>query len=145
MSEDLGKELPDDLFHLLHDADPSEQHGKAIVVSTIDPTGFAHPALLSYREVGARDRSTLRVVTFEGSTTTTNMRSNNKLTLIFIDEIMTYYVKGTTNEIPPERVGSSAHFATMDVAIHQILKDAPGASEEGAFITSGVRFNENRA
>ena len=144
MSTDIGKELPGHLFHLLWDADPAEQHGKAIVISTVDDGGWAHPALLSYREVGARDRSTLRVVTFNGSTTTNNLRQNAKLTVIFIDEKMTYYVKGTAKEIPAARAGSSAHFATMDVAIHQILEDTPGAGEEGAFITSGVTFNENR-
>ena len=144
MSEDIGSELPDRLFHLLWDADPAEQHGKAIIISTVDRDGWAHPALLSYREVGARDRSTLRVVTFDGTTTTANIRENAKITLIFIDEKMTYYVKGTAKEIPAARAGSSTHFATMDVAIHQILEDAPGAGEEGAFITSGVTFNENR-
>jgi hypothetical protein len=144
MSEDIGNSLPDDLHHLLWEADPAEQHGKAIIITTVDAGGWAHPALLSYREVGARDRTTLRVVTFAGSTTTKNMRTNGKLTMMFIDERMTYYVKGTAKEVPAERTGASPHFATMDVAIHQILKDGPGAGEEGAFITSGVRFNESR-
>ena len=144
MSDDLGNELPDDLFHLLYEAEPDVMHGKAIVIITVDSNGFGHPALLSYREVGARDRSTMRVVTFNGTTTTNNMRANGKLTALFIDERMTYYVKGTATEIPAHRIGASPNFVTMDVAITQVLRDMPGEGEEESFLTSGVTFRDTR-
>ena len=70
MSRALGNELPDDLFHALWSEDAGRQTGKVIVVSTVDAEGWAHPALLSYREVGARDRTSLRVVTYAESRTT---------------------------------------------------------------------------
>ena len=144
MSEDLGNELPDDLFHVLYEAEPEEMHGKAIVIVTVDSAGWGHPALLSYREVGARDRSTLLVVTFNGSTTTRNMRANGKLTVLFIDERMTYYVKGAAAEIPAHRIGASPNFATMSVAVTQVLRDMPGEGEEESFLTSGVTFRDTR-
>jgi len=140
MSIDLGKQLPDDLFHELSDVDPSDQGGKAIPILSVDADGWAHPALLSYGEVGARDRSTLRVITFEGTKTTENLRRNGLLTLLFIDETQTYYVKGKTKEIPAARVGGGPGHAYMDMAIAHVLSDAPGAGEEGAQITSGIMF-----
>ena len=140
MSEDIGTELPDDLFETLYMVDPSEQDGTAVVVTTVDPEGWSHPALLSYREVAARDRKTIRVVTFNGTRTTTNMRENSKLTLIFIDPTMVYYVKGTAKEIPAARAGHSNNFATMDISITRVLADFPGEGEEAARITSGITF-----
>lgn len=140
MSIDLGKQLPDDLFHELSEVDPSEQGGKVIPICSIDADGYAHPALLSYGEVGARDRSTLRVITFEGTKTTENLRGNGMLTLLFIDDTMTYYVKGKAKEIPAARAGGGPGHAYMDLAIAHVLSDAPGAGEEGAQITSGIMF-----
>jgi hypothetical protein len=140
MSEDLGNQLPQDLFDTLYIADPKAQGGTAIVVSTVDAEGWSHPALLSFREVGARDRETIRVVTFNGTGTTTNMRENGKLTLIFIDPTMVYYVKGTAKEIPAAQAGHSNNFATMDVSITSVLADFPGEGEESARITSGITF-----
>ena len=140
MSVDIGNQLPDDLFHALWSETLDEQAGKAIVISTIDAEGWSHPALLSYREVGARDRGTLRVVTHEGSSTTANMRANGKLTLAFVDERMTYYVKGTAKEVPRHRIGAPAHYATMDVSIREILRDFVGSDEAGTLLTSGITF-----
>ena len=141
MSRVLGNELPDDLFHALGTEDAGQPTGKVVLVSTVDAEGWAHPALLSYREVSARDRSTLRVVMYAESRTTTNMRTNGKLTLIFIDERMTYYVKGTAKEVPSRRTGTPPQFATMDVAVHEVLADSAGADEGGAAIATGITFH----
>ena len=102
-------------------------------------------ALISFREVGARDRKTVRVVTFDGTRTTTNLRENGKLTLIFIDQKMVYYVKGTVKEIPAARAGHSPNFATMDMTVTQVLADFPGEGEEAARITSGITFTLPRS
>jgi hypothetical protein len=141
VSKEIGNRLPDALYATLYAARNAEQSGRAIVISTVDRHGWAHPALLSYREVSAADPATLQVVTFEGTRTAANMRSNGKLTLIFVDERMTYYVKGTATEIPSKQ---GASFATMTVVVEQVLKDAPGAGEKGANITSGITFEETR-
>lgn len=140
MSDDVGKELPDDLFDALWSEDVSAERGRAILILTADADGWPHPALLSFREVGARDRETIRVVTYAGSTTTRNMRENGVITLAFVDERMTYYVKARTKEVPAHLAGASPHFAVMDAKITHILRDAPGADEEGAYVTSGVTF-----
>ena len=139
MSIELGNELPDDLYGALSAGAAGAASGTAIVVSTIDAEGWAHPALLSAGEVTARDRHTLRTVTYADSRTTANMRANGKVTLIFVDERMTYYVKGTAVETPSPS-GTSADCATMDVTVHQVLADSAGPGEGGARITSGITF-----
>ncbi len=144
MSKDFGRELPDDLFNILWHEDPTLEQGKAIVLMTVDEEGRPHPALLSYREVGARDRSTLRVVTHSSSHTTANMRRNGIVTLVFVDERMVYYVKGDAKEIPAARSGTSHHYATMDIAIRHVLQDFVGSDEAGAHITSGITFHSPR-
>ena len=143
MSKELGNELPDDLYDALRIEGASERSGTAIVVSTVDDGGWAHPALLSYAEVTARGRSTLRTVTYADSHTTANMRANGKITLIFVDDRMTYYVKGTATEVP-SGTGTPAQLATMDVKVHSVLADSAGPDEGGATITSGITFG-NRA
>ena len=143
MSTELGNELPDDLYRALSGGAAGVASGTAIVVSTVDAEGWAHPALLSAGEVTARDRRTLRTVTYADSRTTANMRANGKVTLIFVDERMTYYVKGTAAEAS-SHAGTPAGFATMDVTVHQVLADSAGPGEGGATITSGITF-ANRA
>lgn len=145
MSEDIGNQLPDDLFDVLWNEDVAAERGRAILIVTAGANGWPHPALLSFREVGARDRNTVRVVTYDGSTTTKNMRGNAKITLVFVDERMTYYVKGAAKEVPARFTGASPQFATMDVAITQILRDFAGEDERGARITSGITFHDPRA
>ncbi len=140
MSREVGPQLPDDLYRILADEPPETQRGRAIVLLTVDPSGYAHPALLSYREVGARSRETLRVVVYAGSNTTTNLRANALATVLFVDERFVYYVKGKAQEIPAHCTGADAHFATFDVAITSALADAPRADEAGAHLTSGITF-----
>ena len=143
MSTELGNELPDDLYRALSAEAVGTASGTAIVVSTIDGEGWAHPALLSSGEVTARDRHTLRTVTYADSRTTANMRANGKVTLIFVDERMTYYVKGMAAE-GPSRPDTPTGFATMDVTVHRVFADSAGPGEGGATITSGITF-ANRA
>ena len=140
MSTDIGTQLPDNLFDQLSNANPPEQSCKAIPICTVDGDGWAHPALLSYGEVEVKNRSTLRVVTFNGTKTTANLRMNGRLTILFVDDTMTYYVKGTAHEVPGPQADEGLGYAYMDVMIAHILSDAPGAGEEGAIITSGIIF-----
>jgi hypothetical protein len=141
MSDKIGNEMPDDLFDVLWNENVTDERGRAILITTADSGGWPHPALLSFREVGARDKNTVRLITYNGSTTTTNMRDNGKVTIAFVDERMSYYVKGLATEIPSHLTGADPHFATMDIKITQILRDYTGEDEAGAYITSGITFH----
>ena len=144
MSRELGGDLPDDLYDALRDGGAGTASGTAIVVLTVDPDGWAHPALLSFGEVTARDRGTIRTTTYAESRTTGNMRANGRVTLVFVDDRMTYYVKGAAAEVPSERAGRPAQLVTMDVKVRTVLSDSAGPEEGGAAITSGITF-DNRA
>ncbi len=140
MSTDLGSQLPQPLVDALRDDDVTLERGRAILVVTSDDNGRPHPALLSYREVGVEDESSLRVVTYEGTSTTKNLRARRNVTLVFVDERFSYYVKGTASDAP---LGTSedTSLAYFDVTVEQVLEDAPGADEGGAYITSGIEFH----
>lgn len=140
MSREVGPQLPDDLHRILADEPPETQRGRAVVLVSVDPAGYAHPALLSYREVGARSRESVRLVVYAGSNTTANLRASGLVTLLFVDERFVYYVKGKATEIPAHRTGADARFATFDVAVTSVLADAPRADEAGAHLTSGITF-----
>ena len=76
MSDDLGNNLPDDLYDTLLNEDVTISPGKAILINTSDTDGWPHPALLSYREVWATGRNTIRIQTYNGTNATRNLHSN---------------------------------------------------------------------
>ena len=141
MSDDLGNNLPDDLYDTLLNEDVTISPGKAILINTSDTDGWPHPALLSYREVWATGRNTIRIQTYNGTNTTRNLRSNGIITLIFIDSSMTYYVKGSAKEITSPSSSKANHLSVMDISITQILKDFTSEDEAGAYITTGITFH----
>ena len=140
MAEPVGAQLPEDLFAALRGGAGEGQRGTAIVLATVDAEGWAHPALLSYSEVTARDPKTVRLVTYGGSRTTANMRENSKATLIFVEPRMVYYVKGTAREVKPTQTDDSP-YVTTELEVHQVLADSTGAQEAAAVITSGITFS----
>tara|TARA_A100001037_G_scaffold56602_1_gene48869 strand:+ start:21429 stop:21881 length:453 start_codon:yes stop_codon:yes gene_type:complete len=141
MSDDLGNNLPDDLYDTLLNEDVTISPGKAILINTSDTDGWPHPALLSYREVWATGRNTIRIQTYNGTNTTRNLQSNGIITLIFIDSSMTYYVKGSAKEITSPSSSKANHLSVMDISITQILKDFTSEDEAGAYITTGITFH----
>lgn len=140
MSKLVGNELPADLYDLLKGNDLPAKTDKTILIVTIDSQGWAHPAMLSYAEVVAKDRKNIRLGTYRDSTTTNNIRRNAKLTVVIVDRNITYYVKGTAREIRPSLEGFP-YIAAINMAVDQVLEDK--ASEEfepGAYISSGITF-----
>lgn len=140
MSTDLGNQIPHPLMDALSEEDVTVERGRAILVMTSDESGRAHPALLSYREVGVKSDSRLRVVVYDGTSTTKNLRARQNITLAFVDERFSYYVKGTATAASLNATGD-ARLAYFDVVVEQVLEDAPGADEGGAYITSGIEFH----
>ncbi len=141
MSRLVGKELPEELYVALQGNRPAAQSGKAIAIATVDPHNFAHPALLDYTGVVAKDPANIRLAVDSNSRTAGNIRQNSRLTIIVIDQDMAYYIKGITREIrsslecSPSQVG-------INMGIEEILEDTPTPSERelGVRITSGVTF-----
>ena len=74
MSQLLGKELTPALFERLGGAQIETHEGKIIPIFTLDEAGWAHPALLSYYEIVAKDPTMLDTAVWKDSSTAKNMR-----------------------------------------------------------------------
>ena len=135
MSQLLGKELTDEMYHRLKGDAVASKTGKAIVIVTVDESGWAHPAMLSYHEVVAKDRSRVDLAVGKTSTTAKNLRRTGKITLLITDSDVNYYVKGSAREIRDSMEGV-AFMSLFRVAVEHLLEDL----EPDAVITSGVTF-----
>lgn len=136
MSQLLGKELTLELLNRLKGEDIASKMGKAIVIVTVDDQGWAHPAMLSYYEVVAKDRSRIDLAIGKASTTARNLKRTGKITLLITDSGMNYYLKGNVREIR-ESMEGVPFMSLFHVEMDQLLED----QEPDAAITSGVTFN----
>ena len=146
MSTRVGEALPDDLFEALNGSDLRGVADRVVVVSTVDDRGIPHPALLSYFEVVAVDRRTIRLATYAESRTTRHARRDGKLTLMFVDAEFVYYVKGAARVLA-ESMRATPYNAMLELEVLEVLRDAPDpVREPGAHIASGIRYvNPQRA
>ena len=146
MSTLVGDRLPDDLFDALSGRDLAGVAERVVVVNTVDERGYPHAALLSYFEVVALDRRTIRLATYADSRTTGNARREGKLTLVLVDSEFVYYVKGAVRQLDAA-MRVTPYNAKLDLQVLEVLRDAPDpVREPGAHIASGIRyFNPGRA
>src|SRR3989338_2978708 len=99
MSQLLGRQLTEELFERLKGENVASKLGKAIVIVTVDENGWAHPAMLSYYEVVAKDRSRIDLAIGKTSTTGKNLRRTGKITLLVTDSGINYCLKGNAREL----------------------------------------------
>jgi len=134
-----GRELTDDLLRRLGGQFIDAYKDNVILIHTVDENGWAHPAILSYYEVAAKDRSNIRLATYRTSRTTQNIRRSGKVTLSIFDERVVYYIKGSAEVAGDMR--SASHNARINVAVEEVLIDqADPVLEPGAYITGGITF-----
>jgi hypothetical protein len=138
MSQVLGTELTEELFHRLKGDAMASKKDKAIVIVTVDEASWAHPAMLSYHEVVAKDRSTIDLAIGKNSATAKNLRRTGKITLMITDSDLNYYVKGNAEEIR-ESMDGVPFMSLFRVAVEHLLEDL----EPDAVITSGVTFERS--
>jgi hypothetical protein len=135
MSQLLGKDLPEPLLARLNGADVASHEGKIIPIFTVDEAGWAHPALLSYYEIAAKDGSTLDLALWKDSTTAKNLRRTGKVTLMISDLGVNYYLKGNVKELEYEMTGA-APVSRFRVTTEQVIED----QEPNAEITTGLTY-----
>jgi hypothetical protein len=124
---------------------PALHECTAIPICTVDPDGLPHPAMLSYAELAADDARSIRAAVYGGSSTARHLRQHGKITLLFVDEEGTYYVKAAVSgpETPHPATAGVTVFALSVVAV---LADAVDTCREpDAIVTSGVRFRRTAA
>jgi hypothetical protein len=140
MSKLVGDRLPDDLYRRLAGNNLQACAEKAILICSVDANGFAHPAVLSYFEVAAKDANNIRLATYKGSSTSNNMRRNGKLTMLIIDTRTAYYIKGSIAELEAEMRCSSQN-SKFNLHVEQVLADEANEEfEPGSYILSGVTY-----
>jgi len=135
MSQLLGKELPAPLQQRLNGAEIDSHEGKIIPIFTIDESGWAHPALLSYYEIVAKNSSTLDTALWKDSSTAKNLRRAGKVTLMISDQGVNYYLKGSVRELYYEMPGA-APVSRFRVTLEQVIED----QEPNAEITTGLTY-----
>src|ERR671919_1895200 len=108
MSLVLGKELTERLLQRLDGHDVGSHEGKIIPIFTVDKSGWAHPALLSYYEIVAKNSSIIEMALWKNSSTANNLRRTGKVTLMISDRAVNYYLKGSVAELQAEMAGAPA-------------------------------------
>ena len=133
--------LTDDLYRRLGGSDIQSVADQAIVICTVDRDGWPHPAMLSYFEVVARDRHTLRLAVYTNSRTCANMRERGKATLIVVDAGLTCYISGEVKELAPA-MRDAPYNAKLSLRVQQIVFDEPPPDlEPGVRVTSGITYS----
>ena len=104
--------------------------------STIDPYGWAHPALLPYSEVLALDAGRLRLALHAGFRSARHLRESGRATLVFADAELSLYVKVEALGLP-EAPGVPG-LARFELVVRDVLEDQADGGEAGARLTSGL-------
>lgn len=135
MSQLLGNELTPALLERLGGAQIDSHEGKIIPIFTTDEAGWAHPALLSYYEIVAKNLSTLDMALWKTSSTADNLRRTGKVTLMLADKGVNYYLKGKVRELEYEMTGA-APVSRFRITLEQVIED----QEPNAEITTGFTY-----
>jgi hypothetical protein len=135
MSQLLGKDLTPALLQRLSGTEIDAHEGKIIPIFTTDEDGWAHPALLSYYEIVAKNSSTLDMALWKSSSTANNLRRTGKVTLMLSDKSVNYYLKGSARELQYELTGA-APVSRFRITLEQVIED----QEPNAEITTGLTY-----
>jgi hypothetical protein len=137
MSRSLGSLLPDGLIARLS-ASPEEDAPaeQAVVLTSVDPYGWPHPALLSEAEVVALDASRLRLALGATSRSARHLRDSGRATLVFAGAAGTIYVKAEAVALPP--APDHPELARFELVVQDVLEDQAGGDEAGARLRQGL-------
>lgn len=136
MSRSLGSALPADLLALLSQRDLAPLRGRGIPLVTVGADGRPHPMLCSYLELLALNATSLRLAIARQSRSAANLQSQRVGTFLLVEPERTVYLECRAGGAP--RVfGALARF---DLAVEDVLEDAPTGTEGRARITSGITY-----
>jgi hypothetical protein len=135
MSQLLGNELTQELWSRLDGRDVESHEGKIIPIFTVDESGWAHPALLSYYEMVAKNPRTIDMALWKNSSTAVNLKQTGKVTLMISDHAVNYYLKGTVDQTQAEMTGTPA-VSRFRITLEQVIED----QEPNAEITTGLTY-----
>ncbi|MEE8583926.1 MAG: pyridoxamine 5'-phosphate oxidase family protein, partial [Acidobacteriota bacterium] len=134
MSQDLGANLPQDLFQFLSSAGPEENSHQVILFTTIDADGWPRHGMLSPYEVVARDPGHILMLLYRDSRTTRNLEREGKVSLVLINPDMSYYVSCSARPLPS--IAEAPQECLFALKVERVLEDVlPTAS-----ILTGITF-----
>ena len=110
-----------------------------IVLATVDPYGWPHPALVSYAEVLALDPGRLRLGLHEGSRSSRHLRESGRATLVFADAELCCYVKVEALALPAT-LGAPG-LARFELVVRDVLEDRAAGEEAGARLAGGLTID----
>jgi hypothetical protein len=136
MARSLGAQLPDTLLTRLVAPDRADRLGQVVVLATVDPYGWPHPALVSYAELLALDASRVRLALHADSRSTRHLRDSGRATLVFADAEVSLYVKAEAVALP----GATGHpdLARFELHVRDVLEDHAEGEEAGARLSGGI-------
>lgn len=136
VARSLGAALPDRLLSRLMAPAAAPPLDVAVVLATIDPYGWAHPALVSYAEILALDAARLRLALHGGSRSSRHLRESGRATLVFADGELCLYVKVESLLLPGAR--GAPDLARFELVVRDVLEDRAEGEEAGARLSSGL-------
>ncbi len=144
MAKWIGKELPEDAFNLLKPGDFESKRNRVVQIITVNPDGWPDAGMLSYADIVAKDRKTLRLATWGDGECASDLTQNGKLAMLVIDHDMAYYVKGMAEQIKEvgdelkdiNQEGGESPLAFFNVRVEQVFEDRVPTAR----VLSGVTF-----
>jgi len=148
MAKPIGKELPDDAFGRLRPGGMESKQGKVVQIITVNRGGWPDAAMLSYADVVAKDKKTLRLATWGDGECARNLKENRKITLLMIDRDLAYYIKGSAAEVSQKeeltdinQEGGDSPLAFFEVKVEEVREDKVPTAR----VLSGVTFEGSEA
>jgi hypothetical protein len=136
MTRSLGPTLPDRLLSCLRGPVSQAPLDGAIVLASVDPYGWPHPALVSYAEVLALDAGRVRLALHAGSRSSRHLRESGRATLVFADAELCCYVKVEAVALP--ETPRAPDLARFELVVKDVLEDRTEGEEAGARLASGL-------
>jgi hypothetical protein len=136
VARSLGPALPDRLLARLLGPIADAPPDLAVVLATVDPYGWPHPALLSYAEILAFDATRLRLGLHAGSRSSRHLKESGRATLVFADPELCLYVKAESLPLPA--TARAPDLARFEVVVREVLEDRAEGEEAGARLSSGL-------
>jgi len=140
VSRSLGPQLPEALVARLLAPGPGESLRRVVVLATVDPYGWPHPALLSYVELRLLDPGRLRLLLASGSRSARHLRESARATLVFADPELILYVKAEAVVLPS--LPRHADLARFELNVRDVLEDRAEGEEAGTRLASGLTVEE---
>ena len=134
MSRLVGSEMPDELFELMTGKGKGGRAGRVVVMATVDDKGWAHPAMVSYYELVAKERGLINLAIGRNSTTERNLERTGAITLVVTDHRVNFYLKGAARKIR-EQIEKTP-FSLFQVKLETVLED----QDPAATIVQGIKY-----